>query len=93
LENAVIRRRYTLLALLVPLALAESPSAADIEAGRRLFQEACSACHGQNGGGGHGPALADGRRIRGLDDVQLLQAIRRGVPGTDMPPSPLAETR
>jgi putative heme-binding domain-containing protein len=93
LEDAVIRIRNALLALLAPLALAESPSAADIEAGRRVFQEACSACHGQNGGGGHGPALADGRRVRGLDDGQLLQAIRKGVPGTDMPPSPLAETQ
>ena len=66
-------------------------SPAMVEAGRRLFQEACSACHGQNGGGGHGPSLVDGRRVNGLDDAQLLQSIQKGIPGTDMPPSPLPE--
>ena len=64
---------------------------ATVEAGRRLFQEACSACHGQNGGGGHGPSLVDGRRVNGLTDAQLLQSIQKGVPGTDMPPSSLPE--
>jgi putative heme-binding domain-containing protein len=33
----------------------------------------------------------DGRRVNGLDDAQLLQSIQKGVPGTDMPPSPLPE--
>lgn len=65
--------------------------AAQDNEGRRLFQEACSACHGQNGGGGHGPSLVDGRRVRGLDDKQLHDAIRNGVKGTDMPPSTLPE--
>jgi len=66
-------------------------SGSAIEAGRRLFQEACSACHGQNGAGGHGPSLVDGQRVRRLDDAQLTETIRKGVPGTDMPPSPLPE--
>jgi putative heme-binding domain-containing protein len=62
-----------------------------VEAGRRLFQEACSACHGQNGAGGHGPSLVAGTRVRDLADAQLFASIQKGVPGTDMPPSPLPE--
>jgi putative heme-binding domain-containing protein len=77
-------------ALCIGAMLACSLAAQDDE-GRRLFQEACSACHGQNGGGGHGPSLVDGRRIRGLDDKQLHDAIRNGVRGSDMPPSTLPE--
>jgi putative heme-binding domain-containing protein len=76
--------------LCIGISLACSLGAQDDE-GRRLFQEACSACHGQNGGGGHGPSLVDGRRLRGLDDKQLHEAIRNGVRGTDMPPSTLPE--
>jgi cytochrome c oxidase cbb3-type subunit 3 len=85
--------RLTLAGLSVTLVLAaqNGPAAKDVEEGKRLFQEACSACHGQNGGGGHGPSLVDGRRVNGLDDAQLLQSIRKGVPGTDMPPSTLPE--
>jgi putative heme-binding domain-containing protein len=66
-----------------------SPTA--IEAGRHLFLEACSACHGQNGAGGHGPSLIDGQQVRQLSDAQLLQSIQKGIPGTDMPASPLPE--
>ncbi len=84
-------RTAALLAVaLGPLLAAEN---VDIDAGRRLFQEACSACHGQNGGGGHGPSLVDGRRVRGLSDAQLLESIRKGVPGTEMPPSTLPEAQ
>lgn len=65
-------------------ALAATPKQEAIEAGRVKFVEACSACHGANGLGGHGPALA-GPRIRRAPDKQLFAAIRDGVPGTDMP--------
>ena len=87
----MIRIQPVILVASALLAAAASPPATDVEAGRHLFQEACSACHGQNGGGGHGPSLADGRRLRSLDDAQLLQSIQKGVPGTDMPPSTMAE--
>src|SRR5262249_23367239 len=46
-----------------------------------------------NGGGGHGPSLVGGRRIRGLDDKKMHDAIRNGVRGTDMPPSTLPEAQ
>jgi putative heme-binding domain-containing protein len=61
------------------------------ETGKDLFAGACGACHGPNGEGGHGPGLADGRRVRRLSDRQLFDTIRKGVPGTDMPPSTLPD--
>src|SRR5215813_10795833 len=61
------------------------------EAGRELFAGACAACHGPNGEGGHGPGLADGRRVRRLSDEQLFDSIKQGVPGTDMPPCALPD--
>lgn len=66
------------------VSLAAGPSQQAIEAGRTRFVEACSACHGPNGLGGHGPALV-GPRIRRASDKQLFTAILNGVPGTEMP--------
>ncbi len=60
---------------------------ADLDAGRQLFAGACSACHGVNGEGGHGPSLVDGWQVRRASDQQLFNSIQKGVPGTDMPPS------
>src|SRR3989442_625925 len=58
-----------------------------VEEGRQLFAGACSACHGPNGEGGHGPSLVDGWQVRRASDDDLFNAIKKGVPGTDMPPS------
>ena len=69
--------------------LAGDPKA--LEAGRTLFAETCSACHGVNGEGGLGPSLTDGREIRRASDAQLFQSVKKGVPGTDMPPFNLAD--
>jgi len=70
-----------------------APPPAFIDAGRKLFQNSCSACHGPGGGGGHGPSLVEGDRIRSLSDAQLFQSIQKGVPGTDMPPSSFSEAQ
>ena len=65
--------------------LAGQPEA--IEAGRVRFLEACSACHGTDGGGGaQGPSLIDGLAVRRASDAHLFEAIRNGVPNTAMPP-------
>src|SRR2546425_6278589 len=64
-----------------------------VEAGRELFAGACSACHGPNGEGGHGPSLVNGWQVRRASDQELFYSIRRGVPGTDMPPSPLPDEK
>jgi putative heme-binding domain-containing protein len=59
-------------------------NADDVKSGRETFAGACSACHGINGEGGHGPSLTRGNAIRRLNDAELSRTIQRGVPGTDM---------
>ncbi len=73
-----------------PNPLAGKPEA--VEAGKKLFAGACSACHGKDGeGGGRGPNLADGQRIRRQSDQRVFASIQKGVPGADMPPFPLPD--
>src|SRR5437667_9449400 len=62
-----------------------------ILAGRKLFMASCSGCHGANAEGGRGPNLAEGRQVRRLNDQALFAAIKKGVPGTDMPPTNLPD--
>ncbi|HXQ27395.1 MAG TPA: c-type cytochrome [Candidatus Acidoferrales bacterium] len=68
-----------------------SPSAAspaapvDLEQGKRLFAQNCSACHGADAGGGDGPDL-HGVPAR-LGDPTVQGIIRRGIAGTAMPGS------
>jgi alcohol dehydrogenase (cytochrome c) len=51
---------------------------ADPESGRKIFAEACSACHGATGQGGHAPSLAD---VRDLERIAAM--VKQG--GTTMP--------
>ncbi len=67
--------------------LAGTPGAVD--AGRVLFLEKCSACHGPHGEGGRGPSLISGRETRRATDGQLFDSIKNGVRGADMPGFPL----
>src|SRR5579872_677045 len=60
-------------------------SRADIAAGARTFRSHCSPCHGMNGEGGRGPNLASGRFYHGSSDLDLLNNIANGIPGTEMP--------
>lgn len=57
-----------------------------IEAGQRLFSAMCSGCHGPQAEGGRGPNLEDGQLVRLKDDQHLSDSIRKGVPGSEMPP-------
>lgn len=83
--------------LLVPLLQAQrnpfdnDPKAVD--AGRQTYLGACSACHGASGQGGTGPNLITARNTSRMPDGQLFRSIRNGLPGTDMPPFPMAEER
>lgn len=36
--------------------------------GRDVYAKRCASCHGQNGGGGFGPALGDGRVVEAIPD-------------------------
>ncbi len=59
--------------------------AAAVAAGQKVFNSTCTACHGEGGSGGRGPALNTGRFTHGSGDYDLFQTIRSGVPGTQMP--------
>lgn len=73
------------LTRLVPLVALMHTSAFADPSGRELFAGACSACHGVNGEGGHGPSLTGTAELRRATDQDLFRFIRHGVPGTDMP--------
>lgn len=68
-------------------AAAESPVPLDdpatIEAGKALFtgKLGCYGCHGQAGGGGMGPSLADATWIYGADEAAIHESITNGRPG------------
>ena len=61
-------------------------NAASIRSGMALYRVRCGDCHGLDAKGYRGPdltALLAGE----MTDERLFQVIRKGVPGTDMPPS------
>jgi putative heme-binding domain-containing protein len=53
--------------------------------GPRQFAISCAPCHGAQGEGGRGPALAVARLPRAPDDAALASIIASGIPGTQMP--------
>lgn len=62
-----------------------------IDAGQKLFASMCSGCHGAHAEGGRGPNLEDGQLVRLKDDQHLFGSIRKGVPGSEMPPFSLLD--
>lgn len=62
-----------------------------IAAGGENYLLVCSGCHGATGEGGRGPNLITGRNIRRASDAELFDSIKNGIPGSDMPPSPLPD--
>jgi putative heme-binding domain-containing protein len=82
----------------LPIASGSTPSAVAVQlptspdaiaAGQQLFVSHCSFCHGPAGEGGKGPTLAQPSLPRATDDNVLLEIIRSGLPGTEMPSSRL----
>jgi putative heme-binding domain-containing protein len=65
--------------------------AAAIAAGARLFAASCAGCHGPDGSGGRGPNLVRRAVWHPLGDEMIFQIVRKGVPGTDMPPTNLSD--
>ncbi len=61
---------------------------AAVTAGDKLFHERCAVCHGQGGQGAMASNLVQTRTVRGGTPASVFQIIRRGIPGTDMPPQP-----
>jgi len=63
--------------------------------GASLFASNCSGCHGKNGVGADGPALANKVFLSSVTDTYLVEIIRRGRSGTVMQgfgnPSPIRQ--
>jgi mono/diheme cytochrome c family protein len=53
--------------------------------GQAIYAAQCTACHGQNGEGGVGPALNNRRVLQNTPDEIFFAVIRSGVPNTQMP--------
>src|SRR5437867_1996162 len=73
-----------LLLLSILVIVASCVPAEDIERGRRVYQAQCAGCHGPTGAGARGADLTRGLS-RAPDQRALVNLVRRGVPGTEMP--------
>jgi PQQ-dependent dehydrogenase (methanol/ethanol family) len=73
------------------LLAAQDQQPSRIEAGHKLFEKNCSACHGSEAKGGRGPDLTAARWKWGSSDAAILQNILTGIPGTQMPAFPMQE--
>jgi putative heme-binding domain-containing protein len=67
-------------------------SAADVAAGQRTFDAQCAWCHGAGGAGGTGPNLQRTSLRHAATDGALVDLVRNGIPGTDMPSFAVALT-
>jgi mono/diheme cytochrome c family protein len=73
-------------ALLVACSSEDSPQLSGDQAddaqlvlGEQVYQDNCARCHGNAGGGGAGPKLADGRVARNFPDPEdQAQVVRNG---------------
>ena len=70
---------------LVLLCPATAQNADPVEDGKALYRSNCAFCHGLTGGGGRGPALAQGNYVHGSTAAEIRRVISEGVPGTNMP--------
>jgi putative heme-binding domain-containing protein len=68
------------------LAAQETPPSVDAQDGQRAYLGACTNCHGPDGNSVPGVDLAHGQFRHASTDDELVEIIRRGIPGTAMPP-------
>jgi putative heme-binding domain-containing protein len=76
------------------LAESKNPAIGDpaaIAAGARLYATSCAGCHGPDGSGGRGPNLVRRSLWHPLSDEAIFNAILKGVPGADMPPTKMSD--
>lgn len=64
--------------------LGRSPEA--VQAGEALFHERCAVCHGQQAEGAMASNLRRARSVARGPANDLFALIRKGIPGTEMPP-------
>ena len=61
-------------------------TSADIQRGGQIFLTNCANCHGPNGDAIGGVDLASNKFRRAQTDRDLMDLIKKGIPGTPMPP-------
>ena len=66
-------------------AVEAADQSAAVAAGRDLYAENCSACHGDNGEGGIAPGLNSRDLLQMTGDEALFNLTRTGIPGSTMP--------
>jgi putative heme-binding domain-containing protein len=64
----------------------------DIAEGQKIFDAQCAWCHGANGTGSTGPNLQRTTLRHAANDTTLVQIVRTGIPGTEMPSFAIALT-
>lgn len=64
---------------------------ADIQRGAQIFLTTCVRCHGENGDAVSGVNLFSNSFRRAQTDGELTNIIRKGIPGTAMPPGNYAD--
>jgi PQQ-dependent dehydrogenase (methanol/ethanol family) len=88
-DHSIPRSLLTVLVLSGSLLWAQKPSdgVTAIPDANKSFVERCGGCHGADArGSDRGPALAGNRRLSRRSVQQLRDLIRKGIPGTGMPP-------
>ena len=81
------------LASLVSAAQQHSYTAADIEAGGKLYDSNCGRCHGENGDSLPGVNFSKGQFKTVRSDEDIVRVIQKGVPNGGMPPSPYSNAQ
>jgi putative heme-binding domain-containing protein len=70
--------------------LGDSPQVA--EAGRVLYNQSCTSCHGPDGtDGDRAPGLDGNRRYFRVSEAAIFETLKSGIPGTSMPASGLPD--
>jgi putative heme-binding domain-containing protein len=74
-------------------AIAQHESAGAIEEGRTIYGAVCANCHGPDGDGISGINFGRGQFRRPYSDAELNNIVRKGIPGTPMPPTDVPEAQ
>jgi len=65
----------------------------DVAAGQQISDAQCAWCHGSAGTGGTGPDLRRSTLRHATNDLALVEIVRNGIPGTEMPSFAISQRR
>jgi len=79
---------FILIFLLADKASVAQAAAKRGDAGAQLFGDNCAYCHGADGNGGRGPAIATHPRVIAMTDEELINIVHNGAGNGAMPAFP-----